>query len=118
MGIFDLLINNNKNPKEDMEYIYLLDEVWKPGKIGSYPIKQGSIVTDVTKLGNDSFEFIDKESGEKFRTNYGWTLAESTPENIERIKAYEECALRLNEIEKERDSLRSKVLDLNGSSKF
>lgn len=49
MGMLDYLINSNKEPKEDMEYVYLLDEVWKPGELGSHPIKFGSIVTNVTK---------------------------------------------------------------------
>jgi len=89
MGYFDFLIDlNTANPKVDMEYIYMMDEAWKPGELGSYPFSHGSVVIDVKKLPCGSFEFRCKESGEIYRTNYAWALAENTPANLKRIDEY------------------------------
>ena len=118
MGILDVLINKNKEPKKGLEYIYLMDMMWEIGKLGNIPCEKGTIVTDVVKLQNDSFEFVVKESGKRFKTTYGFALAENTPENVERIKDYRECISRFNEIEKEMSNLRSKVVDLDGPSKL
>ena len=91
MGILDFLIDkNNGNPKPDMEYIYRLDMTWKPDELQHYPITIGTIVNNVIQLDNRSYEFTIKDTGEVFRTNYAWALAENTPENIKKIKKYED----------------------------
>lgn len=118
MGMLNYLINSNKEPKEGMEYVYLLDEVCKPGEFGSHPIKFGSIVIFVTKMENDSFEFTDKETSKRWRTNYGWALAEHTPENLERIDKYLESNKKLDELKKENRKLRDEIIDLDGPSKI
>lgn len=90
MGYFDFLIDkNNKEPKSDIEYIYMLDVVWLPDKLGDRPIKPKTIVTNVIRLSNGSYEFKCKDTGEILRCNYAWALAENTPENINNIKIYE-----------------------------
>lgn len=118
MGVFDQLIRSNKEPKKGMKYIYLLDKVWKNNELGSYPIKFGSVVVDVIKLENDSFEFKDEETGEVWRTNYGWTLAEKTEENIENINKYLKSKKKLDDLKKETNKLRSDIIDLDGPSKI
>lgn len=118
MGMLDALINSNKEPKAGMEYIYLLDVAWILGKLETAPVEFGCIMTDVVKLENDSFEFTHKESGERYRTNYGWALAENTPENIERINAYMESEKKLNEVKRENKRLRNLIIDLDGPKKI
>ena len=118
MGIFDVLINSNKEPKVGMEYIYLLDVTWIPGEHESVSVEFGSIMVDVVKLDNDSFEFTHKESGQRFGTNYGWALAENTPKNIERINSYLESIKKLKEIKRENKSLRNLIIDLDGPKKI
>lgn len=118
MGQLDYLIHSNKEPKEGMEYIYLLDMVWRPGELGDLPMEYGSIMTDVVKLENDSFEFTHKETGERYRTNYGWALAENTPENVEKINQYIESKKELEELERITNKLRNEISDLDGPSKI
>jgi hypothetical protein len=101
MGIFDCLIDkDNGKPKSNMEYIYRLDMVWTPNKLGDKPIKIGTIMTNVIQLDNGSYEFTFKETGEILRTNYSWALAENTPENVERIKIYDDEYLKFKDYER------------------
>ena len=37
MGMLDHLINDNKQPKVGVEYIYLLDMAWVEGELSSLP---------------------------------------------------------------------------------
>lgn len=116
MGIFDELIDDNKEPKKGVEYIYMLDMVWKLGKSGklrSFDIKPGTIVVDVEKQYNGSFRFNLKEGGDDiYKTNYGWSLAENTPENILKINEYEKFKIVVEESKKELKRLRSLIVDL------
>jgi len=118
MGTLDYLINSNKESKKGMEYVYLFDMVWKLGEMEFYPIKFGSIVKDVVKRGNDSFEFTDKETNKRYTTNYGWALAENTAGNLEKIDKYLESNEKLKKLEKETNILRDEIIDLDGPSKI
>ena len=118
MGMLDALINSNKEPKAGMEYIYLLDVAWIIGTFDTVEVERGCIMTDVVKRHNDSFEFTHKESGKRYETNYGWALAENTPENIERINAYMESENKLNEVKRENKRLRNLIIDLDGPKKI
>ncbi len=93
-----------------VEYIYLLGKVWKLGGLRSYPIKFGFIITNVIKLENSSFEFIHKESGEKFITSYSWAIAENTPENLEKIDRYLESKNKLEELKQITEKLRNEII--------
>ena len=113
MGILDCLIDkDNGKPKSDMEYIYRLDMVWTPNKLGDKPIKIGTLMTNVIQLDNGSYEFTCKETGEILRTNYSWALAENTPENVERIKIYDDEYLKFKEYERKINSLRNNIITL------
>lgn len=113
MGIFDCLIDQNtETPNPDMEYIYRMDMVWTPNVLGSKPMKIGTIVTNVIKKYNGSFEFTNKETGELLCTNYGWSLAENTPENVKRIKDYEKEYAKFRKHELKIDSLRNSIVTL------
>jgi len=118
MHPLDYLINDNKEPKEDMEYIYLLDMANKPNEFGSFPMSIGTIITNVKRLYGDTFEFKDKETGEIYRTNYGWALAENTPENLIRIENYFIAKNELELIEKKTKRLRDKIVNLDGPIKI
>lgn len=113
MAYFDFLIDkDNGKPNSELEYIYLLDEVWIPNQLGGKPIKRGTIVKNVIQLDNNSYEFINKETGETLRTNYAWSLAENTPENVLRIKKYDEEYLKFKEHEKFINKLRKEIITL------
>lgn len=118
MHPLDYLIHDNKEPKEEMEYIYLLDMIWKPNVFGSFPMTIGTIMTNVKRLHNDSFEFTDKETGERYRTNYGWALAENTPENLIRIEEYNIAKNEMDVLKKKVKKLRNKITDLDGPRKI
>ena len=118
MSVLDILINDNKGPKKGMEYIYLLNMVWRPNSLKSIPIKRGTIVHNVKKLPNDSFEFNIDDSGTIYRTNYGWSLVENTEDNRSRLEDYETANNKLKELEVEVKRLRSRVSDLDGKSKI
>ena len=113
MKMFDFLIDkNNKIPNPDMEYIYRFDMIWNPDILETKSIKIGTIVTNVKQQPNKSYHFIIKDTGELCCTNYAWSLAENTPENIERIEKYE----LENEIFEEHkvyiDTLRDNIITL------
>lgn len=113
MAYFDFLIDKDQQePKVGMEYIYRLDMVWTPGKMESKQIKVGTIMTNVEHLDNGYFKFINKETGEQLRCNYGWALAENTPENIEKIKIYEKEFIKFEEAERNIEALRNNIVTL------
>ena len=113
MGMLDFLIDkDNGKPKQDMEYIYRLDIVWRPNELGSEEIKVGTIMTDVIQLPNRSYQFKNKETGDILRTNYAWALAENTPENIIKIEKYEEEYKKFQQHEQLIKLLRSDIVTL------
>lgn len=113
MGYFDFLIDKkNKQPKVDIEYIYLLNCVWTQNELGDKPIRIGSIMIDVVQLESGGYEFTFKETGERLRTNYGWSLAENTNENVVNIKIYDEHSKELQKVKKENKKLFNKISTL------
>lgn len=113
MGYFDFLIDkDNRKPKPGMEYIYRHNMAWKPGQLEHIPIKIGTIVIDVIQLENKSYEFTCKETGEKFKTNYGWSFAENTPKNVKLIKRLDKKFEKLKQFKKEISALSSKITTL------
>ena len=119
MGRFDSLIDSNKEPKVGVEYIYLHDLAWKKDvAFESFDFEYGSVVIDVKKNDNDSLEFTCKKSGERFRTNYGWSFAENTPDNAKKINAYLESDKKLDELKKETVRLQRLIVSLKGPSKI
>lgn len=114
MAVLDYLIDKtNTKPKVDMEYIYRLDMVWKPDMLEGFPIKIGTILTNVIQTSNRGYEFNIKGDTEKFRTNYAWALAENTPDNLARIEEYEKELIKFKEYESFIDSLRNNIITLN-----
>lgn len=106
MGYFDFLINNNKEAEKGVEYIYNHSMAWKPNEgFTSFDVKKGSIVINVVKQENNSFEFEFKDNpGEIYRTNYGWSFVKKSEENkslIMRIRLQEEKLKVLRERLKE-----------------
>jgi len=107
MAYFDFLIDKeNKPPQVGMEYIYRHDIIWKVGDHNPYDIKPGTIMKNVVQLDSGGYEFFCKETGEKFKSNYSWSLAEDTPENVVRIEKYEKEYKKFKEYEKLVDGLR------------
>lgn len=112
-NFFDTLISKeNKIPKENMEYVYILDIIWKPNSFGSIKIVPGKIITNVVRLENNGYEFILKETGEKYCTNYGWSLMENTPENHEAFKVLNIGKQKLEAFKKEVNLLHKKIKTL------
>mgnify|MGYP006921279951 CR=1 FL=1 len=108
MGIFDCLIDKtNKKPKIGLEYIYRLDIAWNEN--GEVPIKIGTIVTDVIQSDNYGYEFTNKENNQRLSSNYGWSLAENTKENVKKIKKYEREYVRFEKHKKEIGLLRKNI---------
>ena len=113
MGALDFLIDKNTNsPNPEMEYIYRFDMVWTPNKLGGKEIKPGTIVTNVTKKDNSSFEFTNKETGELLCTNYGWSLAENTPKNRTKINKFNKEYAKFKEHERKVNILRENIITL------
>lgn len=118
MGILDCLIDkDNGKPKSDKEYIYRLDTTWTPNEFGEKPIKIGTIVNNVIQRENFSYEFTIKETGELCYTNYSWSLAENTPENIKKIKEYDREYKKFEEHEKYVNRLRNEIVTLKTNKK-
>ena len=116
MAYFDFLIDKNHNgePNFSLSYIYMLDQIWIPNKLGDIPVEKYSIFFNVKRLENGSYEFED-EKGNLFRCNYSWALAENTPENLSRIKEYQEKLELYKKAKKEMDLYRNniKTLEIN-----
>jgi len=92
--------------------------IWKPNEFGSFPMTIGRIMTNVKRLYNDSFEFTDKETGEIYRTNYGWALAENTPKNVINIDNYLTAKNELELMKKNLKRLSKKIDNLDGPKKI
>lgn len=115
-----LIDDTNIDPKQGMEYIYRLDMAWYARSspnygtngYGDFPMKEGTIMIDVVKLDNNSFDFTCKETGDRLHTNYGWALAENTKENRERIKQFEIYDIYYKEIERIRNKLLHEIITL------
>lgn len=110
MSIFDSLISkNNKEPK-DIEYIYNLDLAWVKDKLDCVDFKKGSIVTNVTKLENNSYSFIFENN--EYKTNYGWSLIENTSENLDNLNAYDKLMFEIKKFEDQASILRKNIKTL------
>lgn len=107
-------INEPKvHPKKGMEYIYLLDMVWKKNVFEDLPIEYGTIMIDVEWETESRLGFTHKETGERYYCHYGWALAENTPENQERIDSYERGNEMLEMFQLYVTQLRDKIIDLD-----
>ena len=51
-------------------------------------VNQGIFVKDVERIDENSYSFTLKDLGIRCRTNYGWSLLENTPHNVNKIKNY------------------------------
>lgn len=104
-GLYKELDNGKPNP--DMEYINRLD-------MGS--LKTNTIVNNVINKYNDGYEFTVKETGERLRTYYAWSLAENTPENVLKIEKYDREYLKFKEYEKYLNFLREDIITLDSKN--
>lgn len=118
MGMLDILINDNKEPIQNIKYIYILDVVWKLNSFNSFPIKPFTEITQLVKTEDDSFEFKINGSDEIYRTNYGWAIIENNETNIKKYKEYLNVMKQIKTLESEANRLRDLVLDLDGPSKI
>ncbi len=103
--IFNNIIDIENQPPKNMEYIYILDEVWKPHQFGSVKTLSRRVVHKVEqmKTGNYEFEFAG-EFGVKYCCTYGWAFYEHTPENIEFLAEYDkQCKTYRNRHSKTKD---------------
>lgn len=98
-------------PKPNMEYYYRLDIVWKKG-VGEVPIEEGTIMVDVTKHEYGEYHFTCKATGERYKCNYPWSLAEYTPENMKLIQEYDKHSEKLNKVENTNRELGRKIKTL------
>ena len=64
-------------------------------------------------LKKSCYHFIDKITGEKFKTYYGWSLYENTAENLELIKKSADIQKRYDVIKKELQEARANIKKLN-----
>jgi len=113
MGYFDFLIDkDNGKPNSNIEYIYMFNMVWTPNQLGDKSIRFGTIMTNVIQLPNGSYEFINKETGEKLTTNYAWSLAENTLENRKRIEKYKKEYIKFKKYENKINSLKNEIITL------
>jgi len=77
-------------PKDDVEYIFIDNNLYTKGKLGpTKTVDDPIIVTDV-RFDGDFYDFTVKETGEKYRSYYGWAFREYTPENLIKIREYNE----------------------------
>ena len=89
MGCFDHLIKKGKDADIEKEYIYNLDMYWIRGKSEHQNIENGSIVTNVSKQNNGSYEFTIKDSGIVGYCNYHWAFIENNEGNRHLLSEYE-----------------------------
>lgn len=98
MGLLDCLIDKNAAPVSGVKYIYAHNKVWKANPepseyFDSLPIERyRHVAKNVVKINNNSFEFdLPSYGGERYRSNYGWSLVVNTPDNIAKVYEYEEA---------------------------
>lgn len=89
MQYFDFLITRGEAPDPKKEYIYLLDQVWAPRGLESTSIQRLTIVNNLSQTDGGRYLFTIKDTGENHSCTYAWAFAENTPDNLERIKTYD-----------------------------
>ena len=114
MSNLDFLIDkdNNKSPKDGMEYIYDLDMVWKDGEYDSISVESGFIVNNVSKKENGGYSFNIKGKEGVYHCNYGWAFLENTPDNIVLISEYKYKNHEFQKIKKERNLYYNRIKKL------
>jgi len=115
---FDFLPDNDIIINPDTEYIYRMDMVWVVNSYESYKVKKSMIVHKVVAKKNGGYVFTVKDTHEVFECNYGWAFAENTPDNIVKLKAFDEQNDKLTEISKVCDKLRKKVTTLDSNNEI
>lgn len=107
------LIKNILEPKQNMEYLYLMEMIWLDESLHPQTkVERYTVMVNVVKNDDESFSFQSKETGVKYRTNYGWALAENTPENLERIRLSDEQDKIYSEHKRKAKKLRNEVITL------
>ena len=106
-------------PSDNIEYVYLHDMAWfadddmkKANGYRSISMNRGTIMTDVIKVGN-SYEFTWKVTGIRLHTNYAWSLAENSPENVKHIENYDKSKKELKQKEKNCNVLYNRIITLS-----
>jgi hypothetical protein len=85
----NIISEKNLAPKENTEYIYNLDTIWKKDQLGSTPVRQGIIVENVKQLDAGDYSFNIKGESEIYTCSYGWVFIENTEQNRETLKLIE-----------------------------
>ena len=115
MALLDYLITEGKEPIPGMNYIYRLDMMWEPEKLGHIDIVKNTIVNNVVKLMNKNgtphgYQFTIFGGSDKiYRCNYAWAFAEYTPQNMKKLKRLEKKERELKELETYCNELRNNL---------
>lgn len=111
------LMGNTTHTPNDGEYIYNMNLVWSLNSWTSERVSPGIIVTNVKKLPNNSFTFNIKGNTQTlYRTNYGWSFIENTPDNIAKYNEYLRVKSVISTLQLENDVLFSNIIHLGEQS--
>lgn len=101
MAYFDFLIDKDKNsePKQDKEYIYNLDMVWKT-TFDTREVEYGIIVENVVREKSGRYSFNIKGETERYNCTYSWAFIENTEENIDLYHEYKNNNIKVKELER------------------
>lgn len=79
----------HKQPKEGVEYMFILESTSKVDSFEQVRVPKGTIVKNL-QLTDSGYQFNIDGVAVPLKTYYGWALIENTPENQERFKKFEE----------------------------
>lgn len=110
MSYFDFLIQEGKEPKAGMEYIYRFHIAFKANQLESFSLEPNIIVDNVVSTRDSSgqhtgYNFTIKGTTEVLHCSYAWAFAENTPENVARIQEYDNFKKRYLELAEKHEEL-------------
>jgi len=96
-------------PKENTQYIYMLDTAWKGYKEEEVPLH--SIVTPKYN-GQDGKRYVFDYNEKTYNVHYEWAFVENTEENKKLIEIYDKKNIELKNLQKEIKKIRNSMSGL------
>ena len=92
-----------------MEYFYYSDKITKVGEWMFIPIRKKSVMIDVIKLEDGTYECTSKKTGVRFSVPHAWMLVENTHDNFKLIKRIGEYNGKVKQLEAKINLMKSKI---------
>ena len=99
----------NLEVNSDVDYIYILDMLWTPNRLDSFPIEKGTIVENLMENDNGMYSFNVKGGSQEYTCSYRWAFLEKNKSNISILKKIDKEEIKLKKQKDKIKQLKNKL---------